>query len=148
MSKRIILIALAGLVPAIASCATAGRTPASGPVTLQVTNSNPESVDVYVLFDGFKQRMGTVSAAQEASFRVPDRALDSVSGLHVVIDPIGSRTDFVTGRINGVDVEPGSTIEVEVAADLSATWWQVHQGNPSPGAEPQPSGSHARAASR
>lgn len=124
MSKRILTILLVGVLPAIASCATMSNRPeATGPVTLKVTDTNSMDVDVYVLSDGFSTRMGTVSTAQTSSFEVPDQAWQSVSGLRVIIDPIGSRTGFISERINGV--QPGSTINFEVAPDLPLTWYNV-----------------------
>jgi len=102
----------------------------TGPVTLDVTNTNSMDVDVYVMFDGFSSRMGTVSTAQTTSFEVPKPALQSVGGLRVVIDPIGSRVGFISERINGI--EPGSTINFQVTPDLSLTWYNVRLAAVSP----------------
>jgi len=124
MSSRMVVALLVGLIPAATSCATMSNRPeATGPVTLQVTDTNSMDVDVYVLADGFSTRMGTVSTAQTSDFVVPDRAWQSVSGMRVIIDPIGSRTGFISERINGI--EPGSTINLQVAPDLSLTWYNV-----------------------
>jgi hypothetical protein len=54
---------------------------------------------------------------------VPDRVWQAVGGMRVMTDPIGSTIGFTSDRIHGI--EPGSTINVEVAADLSQTWYQV-----------------------
>jgi len=95
----------------------------TGPVTLSVTDTNSMDVDVYVLADGFSTRMGTVSTAQTADFNVPDQAWQTVGGMRVIIDPIGSRTGFISERIHGI--EPGNTVNVRVAADLAQTWYEV-----------------------
>jgi hypothetical protein len=135
MSSRMVVALLVGLIPAATSCATMSNRPeATGPVTLKVTDTNSMDVDVYVLADGFSTRMGTVSTAQTGDFVVPDRAWQSASGLRVIIDPIGSRAGFISERINGI--EPGSTINFQVAPDLSLTWYNVRlaaSGQPSTG---------------
>ncbi len=123
MSPGIRRAVLAGLLVLLASCVTAGGTPRTGPVTLRVTNANAMNVNVYVLADGHSTRMGTVSTAQSASYPVPDRVWQAVGGMQVRIDPIGSATGFTSDRILGI--ERGRTINVEVAANLSQTWYQV-----------------------
>lgn len=114
---------LAGLLAVCASCVTSSGGSRTGPVMLRVTNANAMNVNVYVLADGHSTRMGTVPTAQAASYTVPDRVWQAVGGMQVRIDPIGSATGFTSDRILGI--EPGRTINVEVAADLRQTWYQV-----------------------
>jgi hypothetical protein len=90
---------------------------------LRVTNIYVMNVNVYVLSDGHSTRMGTVSTAATASYRVPDRVWQALGGMRVRIVPIGSMNGYTTDRIHGI--EPGRTINVEVAANLSQTWYQV-----------------------
>lgn len=135
---------LLGLTLVSASCISLGHgAESTGPVTLRVTNANSMSVNVFVLAYGYSTRMGTVSTAQTSSYTVPESVWQATGGMRVRIDPIGSGATFTTERIHGV--EAGSTINVEVAADLRQTWYQVRypprdRGAPSSTESAAPSG--------
>jgi len=128
---------LLGLLTASASCISLRHdTEPTGPVTLRVTNTNSLTVNVYVLAYDYSTRMGTVSTAQTTSYTVPESVWQAAGGMRVRIDPIGSAATFTTERIHGV--EAGSTINVEVAADLRQTWYQVRYPSRDRGASSSP----------
>src|SRR5690242_13482881 len=74
-------------------------------VTLQVTNDNPQDVDVFASSGGRgnRQRLGMVTSGQTQTFTVSP-TVARASNFRVMIHPIGGGGDYSTGQLN---INPG-----------------------------------------
>src|SRR5258708_6915816 len=96
MITRTALVAAAALLSTLAcgrgtkqSRMDEGVTNNNSPVTLQVTNDNPQDVDVFVAGDGRERlRLGMVTSGQTQTFTVPSTAAHA-SSLRLQVHPIG-----------------------------------------------------------
>lgn len=117
--KAVSLAALLALAPAcwghrtLARAAQAGAP--AGEVALRVTNHNFLDVIVYVVHDGQRTRVGTVTGSSTQLFFLPQRLLGQGREIQLLGDPVGStevaRTDILI-------VQPGQYIEWTLETDL------------------------------
>jgi len=114
--------ALAALLAVAPACwrhrgparATEDSAPA-GEIALRVTNHNFLDVIVYVVHDGQRTRVGTVTGSSTQVFFLPLRLLGQGREIQLLGDPVGSsdvaRTDILI-------VQPGQYIEWTLETDL------------------------------
>ncbi len=77
-------------------------------VPLEVENRNFLDMTVYLLQQGSRQRLGTVTGASTSTVMIPKRFLRGYFGeLRFVADPIGSRDAVVS---DAVSIRPGEHI--------------------------------------
>jgi len=116
--------ALAALLLATSSCfifnrGKADRPPAvavaEGEIALTVTNHNYLDVVVYVLHDGVRTRVGTVTGSSSAVFFLPVRLLGLGREIQLYGDAIGNDAFARTERLI---VQPGQYIEWTLETDL------------------------------
>jgi hypothetical protein len=93
-----------------------------GPVTLNVDNHNWSDIVVYALVDGTRHRLGSVTATQKATLRLPQTVMSSPGAVELVLDPLGSRATFRTGTIQLV---MGKELVLVVENELRMTTWRV-----------------------
>ena len=80
-----------------------GSQPASGSVSITVVNRNALDATLYVVHDGFRERLGTVTAATQASFELPFSRLGAGRDFYLVADPVGGRQPVRTEVVHGLD---------------------------------------------
>jgi len=84
-------------------------------ITLDVINHNWLDVTVYVLHDGQRTRIGTVTGSSSQQFVLPGRLLGQSHQLALFGDAIGSN-DFA--RTETLNIQPGQRIEWTLETDL------------------------------
>jgi len=107
------------LVVAIAMAACTSHRPRSADpqdeFTLIVVNHHWLDVTVYVLHDGQRTRIGTVTGSSSQQFVLPGRLLGQSHQLALFGDAIGSN-DFA--RTETLNIQPGQRIEWTLETDL------------------------------
>ena len=88
----------------------------AGEIALQVTNHNYLDVVVYVLHDGQRTRIGTVTGSSSQVFYLPVRLLGQGHEIQLYGDAIGS-PDFA--RTERLIIQPGQYIEWTLESDLN-----------------------------
>jgi len=116
----IVLVALAGALAASCSIFRGGphsASPEPAPlVILRVANHNYLDVVIYVLHDGERTRVGTVTGSSSAVLYLPPHLLGAERVIQLLGDPIGS-TDVASTE--AISVQPGQSIEWTLETDLS-----------------------------
>jgi hypothetical protein len=84
-------------------------------VTLEVTNHNYLDVIVYVIHDGQRTRVGSVTGSSVEVFTLPVRLIGQAHELRLYGDAIGSEDFAVTELLL---VQPGQSIEWTLETDL------------------------------
>lgn len=84
-------------------------------ITLSVTNHNFLDVVVYVLHDGQRTRVGTVTGSSTQVFTLPRRLLGQGGEIQLYGDPIGSEDYALTELLL---VHPGQYIEWTLESNL------------------------------
>ena len=114
--------ALAALLCAMPACwwhrkpiAHASVEAPAGEIALQVANHNYLDVVVYVLHDGQRTRIGTVTGSSSQVFYFPVRLLGQGHEIQLYGDAIGS-PDFA--RTERLIIQPGQYIEWTLESDL------------------------------
>jgi len=96
--------------------AQAGDTQVSqGEIALRVTNHNFLDVTIYVVHDGQRTRVGTVTGSSSQVFFLPFRLLGQGREIQLLGDPIGSTQLARTERLV---VQPGQYIDWTLETDL------------------------------
>jgi hypothetical protein len=93
---------------------SAFRVPA-GEFALSVTNHNYLDVVIYILHDGQRSRVGTVTGSSSQLFYVPVRLLGMGHDLQLLGDAIGS-PDFA--RTETLIIRPGQYVQWTLETDL------------------------------
>ena len=104
---------------ALATIACAGRHHARpepvSDIPLKVTNHNWLDVTIYVLHDGQRTRIGSVTGSSTQDFTLPRRLLGQSHELALLGEAIGS-PDFA--RTELLNIQPGQYIEWTLETDL------------------------------
>jgi len=82
---------------------------------LTITNHNYLDVIVYVLHDGQRTRIGSVTGSSAQVFALPPRLLGQAYEIQLYGDPVGS-PDFALTEL--LFVHPGQSIEWTLETDL------------------------------
>jgi hypothetical protein len=80
-----------------------GPEPAAGSVSITVVNQNVLDATLYVVHDGFRERLGTVTAATRANFELPFVRLGAGREFYLVADPVGGKQPVRTEILQGLD---------------------------------------------
>lgn len=88
---------------------------------VRVTNNNWSDMTVYLLRDGLRRRLGTVTSQTTDTFVVPTYLMTTSGRVHLLADPIGSRNAFASPPII---INPGQRAEwqLENSLALSSFW--------------------------
>jgi hypothetical protein len=92
-SRGVLAVAAAALITG--ACASGAGTmqsedTAGGSTVVRIENHNWSDMAVYVIRNGSKHRLGTVSSLGSETFRVPTHMLLSSDDVYLMADPIGS----------------------------------------------------------
>lgn len=122
---------VAGVVPAIVACASAGGTSALSqlnpqvagdtmagethfvrPVELKVENHDLQDVTLYVEHDGIRSRLALATAAKDAVLYLPTRLIGAMGTIRLIARPIGGgRSGMTEGFASDpITVQPGQKI--------------------------------------
>jgi hypothetical protein len=81
------------------------------PITVQVTNDHMQDVDVFVVDNGVKFRLGMLTTGQTQRYPLPWGVALTGRDLRVVVHPIGGGGDFVTENFV---VNPGDLVQLSI----------------------------------
>jgi hypothetical protein len=84
-------------------------------VVVAAQNLNFNDVDVFLMVDGVRQRLGTVTSQGTANFIIPWSRLQGARTVWVRVDRIGDNTRY---RSQPLAVRPGSQITLVVQPTL------------------------------
>lgn len=125
---------LAALLPTTAAAQSAqpgqdgAETPAvvEARTTLTVKNQNWLDMRVFMVRNGARVSLGTVTSMSERTFEVPDAALGGGGfGARVVADPIGSRRGWASESLSFF---PGDQMEVTLQNHLGISYLTFRSG--------------------
>jgi hypothetical protein len=91
------------------------RTQADDSVIVRVSNNHSLDVTVYAVNQSMRVRLGTVSTASTAHFRLALHDVSPSGELRLLADPVGARRTTLS---EAIQVFPGQVIEWVLAADL------------------------------
>jgi hypothetical protein len=93
-------------------------TASTEPVTLEVENHNWSDINIYVLHDGRRDRLTTVTAAKDVSMALPAQFQGETGVFRLTIYRIGGRDSYTTDPIS---IRTGNTVRLTVESDLQRT---------------------------
>lgn len=113
-TPKTLAAAVAALL-AMGACAPAAQQPdgpsAAPTSTVRVTNNNWADMNVFVVRNGMRVRLGTVTSLNTTTFRVPSAATRGVTQVRIVADPIGSSRGYVSEVLQ---LYPGQQVAMTV----------------------------------
>ncbi|HEX2167768.1 MAG TPA: hypothetical protein VHG09_11105 [Longimicrobiales bacterium] len=88
---------------------------------IQVANNNWSDMTIYLMRNGQRQRLGTVTSQSSEVFVVPTAIISTAADIRLVADPIGSSRTFTSPAIV---LTPGQKAEwqLENSLALSSMW--------------------------
>lgn len=93
--------------------------------TLSVTNNHWSDINVYLLRNGARLRLGMVTAATQRRFVLPRQATAGAADVRLLADPIGSRRTYTSPSVY---VVPGEHVVWTIANQLSLSSLSVQRG--------------------
>lgn len=88
------------------------------PVVLEVENHNWSDINIYVLHDGRRDRLTTVTATKDVSMELPTKLQGEMGIFRLIVYRIGGRDSYVTDPIS---IRTGNTVRLTVESDLQRT---------------------------
>ena len=86
------------------------------PVTLEVQNHNWADMIIYVVHDGRRTRLNTVTATKNSSLTLPSKVIGQVGNLQLMARRVGAYDRYLSQTIS---IRTGSTIVLTLESDLS-----------------------------
>ena len=137
-SKRVRIFRRARLLPLLAvpilfcstGCASGGPRRGGDPslsrlreVTAQIENYNWSDMKIYLLTDGLRTRLTTLSTMEKATLRIPPHLLRGMLGFRFKATAIGSGATVTTPEINAVAGDQIIwTVENQLANSVNTMW--------------------------
>jgi hypothetical protein len=118
MRRFLLFLMLAGMISSGFGCSVfRSNRQASPPTTvpLRVTNNNFQDMTIYVVRDGQRSRLGTVTATSGATFLLTERHLGQQGRVQLVADPLGTVGTIAT---EAFIVKPGQRVEWTIESDV------------------------------
>jgi hypothetical protein len=103
--------------------ATTGVPSEQQQTSIEVTNDNWNTVNVYVMRAGQAVRLGMVETASTGHFRMPPDFENASGQVELLVDPIGGFHAYVS---DALVFSPGDTIKLDVMNDLALSSLSVH----------------------
>jgi len=94
------------------------------PVTVQVTNSHVQDVNVFAVNGGERLRLGLVTTGQTQNFQVPTSFTHGGTDLQILVHPVGGGGDYLSGKLM---VSPGEEVNLNVAPVINQSSYSVSQ---------------------
>ena len=119
------LVALVGLSGCGASQDTGDVEPmtATGPVTVVAENRRSDDVVVSLVRDGFRERLGLVTAQTNGNFEIPRSQVSGAGRIRLIATPIAGRRSFVSEQLT---LRPGSEVTVSLTPLLGQSLVRVY----------------------
>jgi hypothetical protein len=114
-SRRVLTLALIAVVSVACGGRHREQTEPIADIPLKVTNRNWVDIVIYVVHDGQRTRIGTVTSATAHEFVLPARLLGQAHELALIGEAIGSRG---IARTETLIIHPGQYIEWTLEIDL------------------------------
>lgn len=117
------------LLPSLALATACGHHRASGPLApvepavLHIENHHWLDVDVFVLHDGQRSHLGSVSATSTSVFTLPRSMIGSMGEVRLIADPVGERGTLTTDIIV---VKPGTQVYWTLESSLDRSSLAVY----------------------
>jgi len=119
------------LITMVTVCAVAGcwghrassQVEPDAAATLRVENRDWLDVDVYVVQNGHRTRLGTVTATSTKSFTFPHSLVLQRAPIQLLATPIGGPRSLVT---ESIVVKPGTRVDWLLASNLSTSTLSVY----------------------
>jgi hypothetical protein len=89
--------------------------------TLAVANQNALDVDISVMVNGKRIRVGTVITGHSAVFDLPNEAL-SASGVRLVADAVGSRESYTSASFV---LHDGQQVKMVITTRITQSSWSM-----------------------
>lgn len=83
---------------------------------VQVSNHNWADMTVYVIRNGMRQRLGTVTSMASRVFRIPPTLVNASGDLRLLADPVGSTHTYTSSSVH---VWPGQTVDFKIENHLA-----------------------------
>jgi hypothetical protein len=93
------------------------------PTSLRIENQNWLDVNIYVVHDGQRSRIGAATAARTTELMIPPSMLGQLGTIRLVADPVGSSTAITSPT---VVVKEGTRLVWTLATDLSRSSLAVY----------------------
>jgi hypothetical protein len=97
--------------------------PGNAELALIIENHHWNDVRIYILHDGVRERLGTVTATSSQSFVIPFRRLGATGTIRLMADPIGGASVLTS---ESLAVQPGQSITWTLENSLSRSSVMVH----------------------
>jgi len=118
------LVTLAATAMTVTGCA---RTPpvtglapeaasSTEPVVLEVENHNWSDINIYVVHDGRRNRLTTVTATKDVALQIPPAYQGETGIFRLVVHRIGGRDSYTSEPIS---IRTGYTVRLTVESDLA-----------------------------
>ncbi len=91
--------------------------------TLHIENHHWLDVDIYVVHDGQRSRLGTVTAATSKDFIFPRSMVGQLGQIRLIADPVGSPEEI---RTETIVVKPGNRVTWTLESSLSRSSLAVY----------------------
>jgi hypothetical protein len=109
---RYLILSLLAMLPLASACSAKRQTRAEQPRTvLEVDNQGFSDVNIYVVSNGFQQRMGFAPGHTKTLLTIPPSAITGARMLRFLADPIGSRRTALSQEIY---VSPGDQVTLVI----------------------------------
>jgi len=86
------------------------------PVVIEIENHNWSDINVYVIHDGKKNRLTTVTATKDLSLKLPAQYQGETGTFRLVVYRIGGRDSYTTDPIS---IRTGNTVRLTVESKLA-----------------------------
>jgi hypothetical protein len=95
----------------------------TGPTSLRIENQNWLDVNIYVVHDGQRSRLGAATAARTTELAIPPTLLGQLGAIRLMADPVGSSQAITSPT---VVVKPGTRLVWTLATDLKRSSLAVY----------------------
>lgn len=95
----------------------------TGPTSLRIENQNWLDVNIYVVHDGQRSRLGAATAARTTELAIPPALLGQLGAIRLIADPVGSSKAITSPT---VVVKAGTRLVWTLAPDLSRSSLAVY----------------------
>ena len=96
-----------------------GSGEASREIRIEVVNDNYADMDIFVMGDGSRLRLGHVTGKTTATFTLNPNRISPSLGLRLLADPVGSRGAFLS---DPETVGPGSIVVLNIHPNLAQSF--------------------------
>jgi len=121
-----LIVAAAAVLLAAPACRghqSAEPLPLGVPATLHVENHHWLDVNILVLHDGQRTRLGTVTATSVKDFVFPNQLLADLGEIRLIADPVGSTSSLTTELIV---LKPGTRVQWTLESSLQRSSLAVY----------------------